>query len=190
MTIATDNALVARALSAPARLMLLEQIAQGERGVEALADKTGLTTANASQHLQQLRCAGLVTSRRSGKLVLYRLRDAKTLALMDLIRVVAERSLAQVERLLRGLSDGADAIEPITRGELAARITEGSDTVFDLRPWMNMRWVTSHMRGMSRSSVLTALRRCSTRVPRMPPIAAVPTVFTPIRPSPHCACGG
>jgi ArsR family transcriptional regulator len=129
-----EYALVAHALSAPARLMLLEQIAQGERGVEALADKTGLTIANASQHLQQLRRAGLVTSRRSGKSVLYRLSDAKTLALMDLIRVVAERSLAQVERLLRGLSDGADAIEPITRDELAARITEGSVTVFDVRP--------------------------------------------------------
>lgn len=50
-----EYALVARALSAPARLMLLEQLAQGERGVEALADKTGLTIANCSQHLQQLR---------------------------------------------------------------------------------------------------------------------------------------
>lgn len=99
-----EYALVARALSAPARLMLLEQLAQGERGVEALADKTGLTIANCSQHLQQLRRAALVTSRRDGKAVIYRLIDAKTLQLMDLLRVVAERNLAQVERILRGLS--------------------------------------------------------------------------------------
>ena len=52
-----EYALVARALSAPARLMILEQLAQGERGVEALAEKTGLTSANCSQHLQQLRRA-------------------------------------------------------------------------------------------------------------------------------------
>jgi ArsR family transcriptional regulator len=91
-----EYALVARALSAPARLMLLEQLAQGERRVEALADKTGLTIANCSQHLQQLRRAALVTSRRDGKSVIYRLTDAKTLELMDLLRIVAERNLAQV----------------------------------------------------------------------------------------------
>lgn len=129
-----EYAMVARALSAPARLMLLEQIAQGERGVEALADKTGLTIANASQHLQQLRRAGLVTSRREGKSVLYWLSDGKTLALMDLIGVVAARNLAQVERILRGLSGGADAPEPVTRDELAARLKEGLVTLFDVRP--------------------------------------------------------
>lgn len=129
-----EYALVARALSAPARLMLLEQLAQGERGVEALADKTGLTTANCSQHLQQLRRAALVTSRRDGKAVIYRLTDAKTLALMDLLRIVAERNLAQVERILRGLSSGEDAPEPVNREDLAARIAEGSVTVLDVRP--------------------------------------------------------
>lgn len=129
-----EYALIARALSAPARLMLLEQIAQGERGVEAVAEKTGLTIANASQHLQQLRRAGLVSSRREGKSILYRLSDAKTLALMDLIGVVAARNLAQVEQILRGLSGGDDAPEPVTRDELAARLAEGSVTLFDVRP--------------------------------------------------------
>jgi len=129
-----EYALVARALSAPARLSLLEQLAQGERGVEALAEKTGLTIANCSQHLQQLRRAALVTSRRDGKAVIYRLTDARTLALMDLLRVVAERNLAQVERILRGLSGGEDAPEPVSREDLAARIAEGSVTVLDVRP--------------------------------------------------------
>jgi len=129
-----EYALVARALSAPARLMLLEQLAQGERGVEALAEKTGLTIANCSQHLQQLRRAALVTSRRDGKSVIYRLTDAKTLQLMDLLRIIAERNLAQVERILRGLSDGEDAPEPVSRADLAARLADGSVTVLDVRP--------------------------------------------------------
>ena len=129
-----EYALVARALSAPARLILLEQIAQGERGVEALAQKTGLTLANTSQHLQHLRRAGLVTPRRDGKSVLYRLSDGRTLALLDLLRVVAERNLAQVERILRGLSDGADAPEPVSRDDLAARLAEGSVILLDIRP--------------------------------------------------------
>ncbi len=129
-----EYALVARALSAPARLMLLEQLAQGPRGVEGLADKTGLSIANTSQHLQTLRRAGLVTSRRDGKAVIYTLSDAKALALMDLLRVVAERNLAQVEKILHGLSDGADAPEPVSRDDLAARIAEGSVTILDVRP--------------------------------------------------------
>lgn len=129
-----EYALVARALSAPARLSLLEQLAQGERNVDALAEKTGLTIANCSQHLQQLRRAALVTSRRDGKAVIYQLTDAKTLALMDLLRVVAERNLAQVDRILRGLSGGEDAPEPVSREQLAARLADGSVTVLDVRP--------------------------------------------------------
>lgn len=110
-----EYALVARALSAPARLALLEQLAQGERGVEVLSEKTGLSVANCSQHLQQLRRSGLVTSRRDGKAVIYRLTDARTLQLMDLVRIVAERNLAQVERILRGLSGGDELPEAVSR---------------------------------------------------------------------------
>lgn len=129
-----EYALVARALSAPARLMILEQLAQGERGVEALADKTGLAVANCSQHLQQLRRAGLVASRRDGKAVIYRLTDPRVLALMDLLREMAERNVAEVERILRGLSGGEDAPEPLCREDLAARLAEGSVVVLDVRP--------------------------------------------------------
>lgn len=129
-----EYALVARALAAPARMMLLEQVAQGERGVEGLAEKTGLTIANASQHLQQLRRAGLVTSSREGKSVIYRLTDTRTLELMDLLRLVAERNLARVADILRDLSGGAEPPEPLGRDELALRMADGSVTILDLRP--------------------------------------------------------
>ncbi len=128
-----EYALIARAFGAPHRMMLLEQLAQGERGVEALADKVGVTVANGSQHLQQLRRAGLVTSRRAGKAVIYRLTDDKTLILMDLVRQIAERNLSAVDEILLGLSGGT-APEPITRAELAARLEEGAVTLLDIRP--------------------------------------------------------
>ncbi len=129
-----EYALVARALSSPARLLILEQLAQGERGVEPLAEKTGLTIANCSQHLQHLRRAGLVTSRRAGKAVIYRLTDAEALRLMDLLRVVAERNLAEVEHILRGLAGGEERPEPVSRDALARRLAEGSVTLLDIRP--------------------------------------------------------
>ena len=140
-----EYALIARALSAPARLMILEQLAQGERGVEALAGKVDLTVANCSQHLQHLRRAGLVTSRRDGKAVIYCLTDAKTLALMDMLRVVAERNLAQVENILRGLSGGEDTPEPVSRKELALRLAAGTVTVLDVRP--ADEYTTGHIPG-------------------------------------------
>lgn len=129
-----EYALVAKALAAPARLMILEQLAQCERSVDAIAEKTGLSVANCSQHLQQLRRAGLAIGRREGKAVIYSLADTKTLALMDMLRLIAERNLAEVERILRGLSGGTDAPEPVSRDELAARLADGSVTVLDVRP--------------------------------------------------------
>ncbi|HQU69691.1 MAG TPA: metalloregulator ArsR/SmtB family transcription factor [Albidovulum sp.] len=128
-----EYALIARALGAPHRMVLLEQLAQGERGVEALADKVGVTVANCSQHLQQLRRAGLVTSRRAGKAVIYRMTDDKTLVLMDLLARIARQNLSVVEEILQGLSGGI-APEPITRADLAERLKDGSVTVLDLRP--------------------------------------------------------
>ena len=128
-----EYALIARALGAPHRMMLLEQLAQGERGVEALAVKVGVTIANCSQHLQQLRRAGLVTSRRAGKAVIYRMTDDKTLVLMDLLARIARNNLSVVEEILQGLSDGQPS-EAITSAELAERLQDGSVTVLDLRP--------------------------------------------------------
>ena len=146
-----EYALVARALSAPARLMILESLAQMERGVDGLAEKTGLTVANVSQHLQQLRRAGLVTSRREGKAVIYRLTDSETLALMGLISSVAERNLEQVERILRGLADGADPPEPVNRQELEARLVDGTVIVLDVRP--SDEYTNGHIPGARNVSV-------------------------------------
>lgn len=128
-----EYALIARAFGAPHRMMLLEQLAQGERGVEALADKVGVTVANCSQHLQQLRRAGLVTSRKAGKAVIYRMTDDKTLVLMDLLGRIAQQNLSVVGDILQELSDGTVS-EPITRAELDARLNEGSVTLLDMRP--------------------------------------------------------
>lgn len=128
-----EYALIARALGAPRRMMLLEQLAQGERGVEQLAEKVGVTVANCSQHLQLLRRAGLVASRKAGKAVIYRMTDDKTLVLMDLLGRIAQQNLSVVDDILQGLTHGA-APEPMTRTELAARLKEGSVTLLDMRP--------------------------------------------------------
>lgn len=129
-----EFAAVARALGSPRRLEMLEHLAQGERGVEALGQRVGLSVANASQHLQQLKRAGLVASRREGKFILYRLSDDGVLALLRALFDLGERNLAQVDRILRSYFDGRDSLEPVTRAELLERSRRSLVTVLDVRP--------------------------------------------------------
>jgi ArsR family transcriptional regulator len=129
-----EFASVARALGSRHRLEMLEHLAQGERGVEALAERVGLSIANASQHLQQLRRAGLVASRRDGKFVLYRLTDEAVLELMAALAGVAARNLAEVDRIRRSYFDDRDSMEPVSRTELMRRTQDDLVTVLDVRP--------------------------------------------------------
>jgi len=127
-------ALVAKTLGHPHRLELLEQLAQGERRVEELAGKTGLSIANASQHLQRMARAGLVVNRRDGKFVHYRLTDNAVLEALAAVRKIAEKNLAEVERVVRGYFDQRDSFEPVSRKELLKRSRASTVTILDVRP--------------------------------------------------------
>ena len=88
-------AAVAKAMAHAHRLELLEQLAQGERNVEVLAQRVGLTIANASQHLQQMLGAGMLAARRDGKFVYYRVSDPRVRQLLVLARgVIADNAAA------------------------------------------------------------------------------------------------
>src|SRR5262245_30210260 len=104
-------AAVAKAIANEHRLELLELVAQGERSVEVLAERSGLSIANASQHLQHLRRAGLVTARRQAKFVLYRLADDGVLTMLAAMQKVAERNVGEVDRILRSYFNERDQME-------------------------------------------------------------------------------
>ncbi|MAA99366.1 MAG: ArsR family transcriptional regulator [Stappia sp.] len=129
-----EFASLARALGSQHRLEILEHLAQGERGVDALAERIGLSIANASQHLQQLRRVGLVVSRRDGKFVLYRLADDNVLNLLSALSDVGERNLAAVDHIRRDYFDDRDNMEPVSREELLRRTRDDLVTVLDVRP--------------------------------------------------------
>jgi rhodanese-related sulfurtransferase len=128
-------AVIAQALGHAHRLELLEHLGQGERSVEDLATRSGLSLANASRHLQLLRRAALVEGRREGKRVYYRLTGEN--AVIDLLRAlsrVGERNSAEIARVMASYFHARDELEPITRQELLDRLRCGSAAVLDVRP--------------------------------------------------------
>jgi ArsR family transcriptional regulator len=162
-------AAVAKAVANEHRLELLELVAQGERSVEALAERSGLSVANASQHLQHLRRAGLVTARRQAKFVLYRLADDAVLTMLAAMHKVAERNIGEVERILRSYFHARDDLEPVSRTELRRRMKQGLVTVLDVRPEDEFR--LGHLPGAVNVS-LTKLSRWLSRADRKMEVVA------------------
>ncbi len=130
----THFARIGKAVSNANRLEILEFLAQGERSVEALAKVCQLSVANTSQHLQQLRQAGLVAARKQGQRVYYRLSGDEVVALTAMLRRLAERQLAEVERLVGAYLTVRDGLEPVPAQELLERARSGLVTVLDVRP--------------------------------------------------------
>jgi rhodanese-related sulfurtransferase len=125
---------IGKAVSSPKRLELIDLLCQGERTVEALAKETGLTVANASQHLQVLRAARLVEAEKMGLYVTYRLADQMVCEFFLSMRILAENRLAEVEQTKRRFLEGREGMEPVDRDALLKRVHEGLVTVLDVRP--------------------------------------------------------
>ena len=134
-----------KALSSPHRLEMLELLAQGERTVESLATEIGLSLANASQHLQTLRQAALVESRKDGLFVYYRLADPDVFELSRVIRGVAERRLAELDRLVHEHFGNRAGAEPVPMDELLKRARSRRVVILDTRP--ASEYVAGHIAG-------------------------------------------
>ena len=123
-----------KALASPHRLELLDLLAQSERTVESLAAEVGASAANASQHLQALRRAGLVETRRDGLFIYYRIADPSVLMLCAALRTVAEKQYADLDRLVRDHFGDRSDPEPVQMAELLRRARTGDVVILDARP--------------------------------------------------------
>lgn len=168
-TLLAGFAAVAKAAAHPHRFSILEHLAQGERTVEGLADRTGLSVANASQHLQSMRRAGLLAARRDGKFTLYRLAGDCVLDLMHAIGRVAERNVAEVSVVVSGYFNERDAMEPVSRTELRKRIKDGLVTILDVRP--EDEFAAGHIPGALNIPV-SELKKRLTELPRNQEVVA------------------
>jgi rhodanese-related sulfurtransferase len=125
---------IGKAVSSPKRLELLDLLCQGERTVEVLAKESGLTVANASQHLQVLRAARLVETEKVGLFVVYRLADQAVCEFFRSMRVLAESRLAEVEQIKRRFLEGREGMQPVDRDGLLELVRQEAVTVLDVRP--------------------------------------------------------
>ena len=125
---------VAKALASANRLELLDALAQGERSVDGLAQASGMSVANTSNHLRIMREGGLVQSRREGTQVIYSLSGEKVSILLADIRHVAEQHLAEVQRIVQDNFNSRDKLTPVRRDELLGMVKSGEAMVIDVRP--------------------------------------------------------
>lgn len=125
---------VAKAIANPHRLEIVYLLAQGERSVEDLAAEAELSVANTSQHLQTLREAHLITARKEGLRVYYRLSEPAVYRLLQLIREIAENQLAEVDRIVETYLSNRSYLEPVTQSELLARLDDPALVILDVRP--------------------------------------------------------
>ena len=125
---------IGKALGSPARLEILDLLAQGEKTVEQLARDARLGVKNASAHLRALREARLVDTRREGPYVHYRLADEAVMRLVHELQALARQRLAEVDRIVGLYFEAPSELEGIGPEELRQRLQEGDVMVLDVRP--------------------------------------------------------
>lgn len=154
-----ELARLGKVLGSPVRLRLLDLLRQGARTVDTLAGEAGISVANASQHLQQMRASRVVRAERQGQFVRYRVADTRVSRAFGALRDLAENLLPEMTRLRRALGSLGDG----EREKLLTRIGRGDVTLVDVRPVEE--YLAGHLPG-ALSMPLSELRRRLDEIPR------------------------
>lgn len=160
---------IAKGLSNPRRVELLDVLAQGERSVEVLADLTKLSVTNASAHLAALKRARLVETRKEAQFVFYRLADDGVVRVLREIQALAHRRVREVADMAQTYAEASDALEPIDASELRRRMRLGEVTLIDVRPDAEYR--AGHIAG-ALSVPLEHLQQRLRTIPKRQPVVA------------------
>lgn len=125
---------IGKAMASPKRLEILDLLAQGERTVEEIAREAAIPVASASQHLQVLKNARMVESRREGLYAFYRLASEEVFEAWQAVRELGEERLAEVDRVVEAYLEDRSTLEAVDSEKLMELLTEGEALVLDVRP--------------------------------------------------------
>lgn len=123
-----------KAMSNPHRLEILELLAQGQFSVAEIAEETDITGANASQHLQVLKQAQLVSTRREGNHIYYSLAGESVYKAWKALRELGIERVAEIERVLHQFRESRNSLEILSSSELVEKMKQGDITIIDVRP--------------------------------------------------------
>jgi rhodanese-related sulfurtransferase len=154
---------IGRAVASPARLELLDLLAQGEKPVDTLARQAGLSVTNTSNHLKELRNAALVATRKEGVQVHYRLADPAVHDFLRCLQDIATRRLVEARRILDESFREPGSLRPLGAQELWERLGSGEVLVLDVRP--EDEYASGHLPG-ALSVPAAELERRLTELPR------------------------
>jgi rhodanese-related sulfurtransferase/DNA-binding HxlR family transcriptional regulator len=154
---------IAKALGSGRRCEIVDLLAQGERRVDEIADEIEQSVANTSHHLRAMARAGIVTTRRDGTRIYYRLASDRCAELLAALRDVAAAHTAGLDRLAEAYLGERDGIETIDRAELSARLKRREVVVLDVRP--EAEYAAGHIAG-ARSVPVDELRKHLRALPR------------------------
>jgi rhodanese-related sulfurtransferase len=157
----------AAAFASPKRVEIIDLLAQAERTVESIATATSMTVGNTSRHLQILRTAGMVESRRDGLHVIYRIADPSVVAGYQHLRSLAEARIAEVSRLAESFFGERDGATAVSFDDLTARLSDGGTLLIDVRP--RLEFDAGHLPG----AVNIPLEELATRMTEVPSSASV-----------------
>ncbi len=134
-----ELARIAKSMANPHRMEIIELLGQGAFSVEQIAEQTGLTIANASQHLQVLKQAQLVETSRQGNFIFYRLSNENVFRAWKALRELGMERITAIEKVVREFRKSKFAFEIVTIDQLIERIESDRITVLDVRPESEFR---------------------------------------------------
>jgi rhodanese-related sulfurtransferase/DNA-binding MarR family transcriptional regulator len=123
-----------KAMANPHRLEIIDLLGQGERSVEEIAFETNMSVANASQHLQTLKQSNLVTIRREGNFVHYRLSSDNVYKSWKDLRTIGMESIAEVNKLVKDFRTERNSLEPVNMEQLLIKMKSRNVVLLDVRP--------------------------------------------------------
>ncbi len=125
---------IANAFASPKRLKVIDVLSQGERDVDTLSNETNMNFANASRHLQILKNAKIVTSRKDGVRVIYSLSNDEVVKCWKNLQSLTEKSASEIRETAKLFFEERSALLPISAAELWDKLKKDEVTLIDVRP--------------------------------------------------------
>ena len=130
----TVLSVLVKAMANPHRLEIIDLLGQAERSVEEIAHETGMSVANASQHLQTLKQANLVQVKRNGNFIIYRLASENVYKSWKDLRTIGVETLGEVDKLVKNFRSERNSLEPVTMEQLLTKMRSRNVVLLDVRP--------------------------------------------------------